>query len=418
MPDQTSRAATRLGRPEFAPVVEELARRFGNGDLPATLTLRDLPVPTRRAVADLLGADRLPGAALRLPVGRLQSALGVPSLAELRDLVAVLRGPLPDRRAERRAGAATRARLWAWLDAEVAGLRLADDSATLVGWVESLRAAGIRGGVEAYRCRLEQVLAVLRALPADGGSLAALAADRTGDPHALDHGRPVGVLVLDLLARTADVPRAEDAEAARLLWERFGVAPDALSSTVLTLGLPGAGGSPLAAWLAAATAVGEPVVLTLADLRRWPVAPLDPGEHVYVVENPSLVAEAAARGWAGRPALVCSSGRPTVAVVTLLRQLTAAGAVAYQHADFDAAGLAITGWLRQRACTVPWRMDAADYLEAVAGVAEREGRRAGEKIAGGIPPTPWDPLLALTFDRIRVPAYEEAIRSALLDAMA
>lgn len=43
------------------------------------------------------------------------------------------------------------------------------------------------------------------------------------------------------------------------------------------------------------------------------------GVTVYVVENPSLIATAASQGMNGTLAM-CSSGRPTVAVVTLLGQ--------------------------------------------------------------------------------------------------
>lgn len=43
------------------------------------------------------------------------------------------------------------------------------------------------------------------------------------------------------------------------------------------------------------------------------------GVTVYVVENPSLIATAASQGMNGT-LVMCSSGRPTVAVVTLLGQ--------------------------------------------------------------------------------------------------
>lgn len=127
------------------------------------------------------------------------------------------------------------------------------------------------------------------------------------------------------------------------MWEVAGVVPDPHSSTVLALGLPGGPDSPLARWLAEAAGARQPVVLSLANLRRWPVPPLPAGSEVFVVENPSLIAEALRAGT--RSPLVCSSGRPTVATVTLLRQLGAQGALLYQHADFDPAGLSITAWL-------------------------------------------------------------------------
>ncbi len=66
-------------------------------------------------------------------------------------------------------------------------------------------------------------------------------------------------------ARQSKPPTAEDA---RLPWEAIGVVPDPLSSTVTALGLPG-DPNPLGAWLDAARAGSEPVVVALANLRRW-----------------------------------------------------------------------------------------------------------------------------------------------------
>jgi uncharacterized protein (TIGR02679 family) len=341
-------------------VVDELARRFGTGDIPVSVTLRDLPAATRQSAADLLGADRMPLATSRLAVRKLVAALGLASVGELRDVVERLRGPLPDRRADREAARAARHELWSWLGQSAGGPELGGPEARLAWWVERQRAAGARGGVEIHRRRLALALAVLRRLPGDGMALASLANDATADPHALDHRRTIAGTVLDAVACAYERPEAQDAEAARSLWELVGVVPDPHSSTVLALGLPGDGRTPPGRWLLACAEPGEPVVLSLANLRRWPVRAVAGDGRIYAVENPSLIAEASS-GWTGPP-LVCTSGRPTVAAVTLLRQLASDGAVIYQHADFDPTGLAITGWLAQRAGSVPWRMTATDYL--------------------------------------------------------
>src|SRR5690606_18264116 len=104
--------------------------------------------------------------------------------------------------------------------------------------------------------------------------------------------------------------RATDAESVRALWESVGVVPDPLSSRVLALGLEPADDSPIARWLREMSTAGEPAILTLAQLRRWPIPSLPPDGTAIVFENPSLIAEAAAQGWDGPP-LICSSGRPT-----------------------------------------------------------------------------------------------------------
>jgi uncharacterized protein (TIGR02679 family) len=108
---------------------------------------------------------------------------------------------------------------------------------------------------------------------------------------------------------------------------------------------------------------------------------------------------------------VCSSGRPTVAVVTLLRQLGAAGAVLRQHADLDPAGLAITAWLADRAGTTPWRMRAQDLTTALAVDRPRPPLR------GTVGPTPWDPPLGPALAAAGVTVPEEDLVDELLDAM-
>lgn len=400
----------RLSRPGLEPLVDELARRFADGpDPPATLTLRGLTAEQRTALADLLGTPRLPSATIRLSLDRLRGALALTDGSQLRAAIEQLRGPLLDRRAIREAERADREALWSWLTEEVDDLELAGLQ-PLRGWAAVVRRDGARGGTARHRRRLADALAVLRALPADGVPLAALAAGVLGDPHALDRGRSVGRLVLGAVAHGLAREAPGDAESTRLVWEAVGVAPDPLSSTVLALGLRTGGDHPLAAVLAASADAVEPVVLTLAQLRRWPLEALAPTGQVYVVENPSLVAAAAGRGWAGPP-IVCSSGRPTVAVVTLLRQLGARGATLCQHADFDAAGLAITAWLAARAGTVPWRMAAADYSGALIVARQRVPLR------GVLPATTWDSALGDAIPAAGVVVYEEELRATLLEAM-
>ena len=193
----------------------------------------------------------------------------------------------------------------------------------------------------------------------------------------------------------------------RSLWESVGVVPDPLSSTVLVLGLSGEEGTPIGASLRAHAAAGEPVVLTFASLRRWPQPPLPPDASAYVVENPSLIAAAAALGWTAPP-LICSSGRPTMAVVTLIRQLAADGAMVRQHADFDPAGLGITQWLTERAGTTPWRMTCGDYERAV----DRGSGHAA--LNGPVPATPWDPDLHAAMSARGAVIDEESLRTSLL----
>lgn len=400
--------AERLGIPALARLVDALAARYAQGDDPASVTLRDLDPEGQQALADLLGEARTRGPGARLGVARVAAALGLSDPAALRGVVEQLRGPLGNRRAERAAAAAAHAAVWDGFEVLVARLALPWAAAARETWLLRLQAYGPRGGEARHRRRLEGVVAVLRRLPADGIALPVLAQEALGDPHGLDPGRTVRAFVLDALAAAGFAPAAHDAESARALWEAAGVAPDPLSSGVLALGLAPPGGDPLATFLRASAGADEPAAITLAQLRRWPVAALRAGTPVFVVENPSLLVEAARDGAAGA-IVVCSSGRPTVAVVTLLRQLTAAGAVARQHADFDHQGLAITAWLHERTGTRPWLMGADDYRRAVQAVAHD-----GIPLTLPLPPTPWDPALQQVMADVGVALHEEAVSSALL----
>ncbi len=409
-------AQRRLGTPALAPVVDELARRFAEGAPVTRITVRDLTIAQREALADLFASDRLPPARASVNLARLVAILGLAEVDDLRMAVEGLRGPLGDRRRERAASRAACAAFWEWVDDEIGRLPMAAGSGGAVGagrWLDALRRGGIRGGIDAYRRRLAQAFAVLTVLPSkEEVTLASFADDRLGNPHAIDRGTAIEGLVLEGLAHLLDQDRPRDAESARQLWERAGVAPDPLSSTVTVvgLGLGVGGGDPLAAWLRSSAESGEAAVLTLAQLRRWPVPPLGAAEVAYVVENPSLLAEAVATHWSGPP-IICSSGRPTVAVVTLIRQLVARGARCHQHADFDAAGLAITAWLGERAGTIPWQMTAASYRQAA------RAERSRIPLVLPLPATPWDPELGPTMASFGVAVYEEELRAGLLATM-
>lgn len=378
------------------PLWDELARRMSTSDRPVSVvTLRDLDVVSRQALADLLGSDRLLPPSCRVSVAKVAAALGVDD-AGLRAAVEERRGPLGNRAAERAEVRARRDELWQWFTAEAERLGAP-------GWAARVRAVGVpRADVDAHRRLLEAAVRVLERLPAEGVSLPVFARSTVGDPHGLDHGRALAALVRDALAARAGVNPPRTAEEERALWAGAGVAADALSPVVLVLGLDARCDDPVAQVLASMAGAGEPAVLTLAQLQRWPVS--SDAAEVLVVENPSVLAEAARTGRRDVP-LVCTSGWPNVAVLTLLRQLAGSGAVLRCHADFDPSGLEITRLLIERVGATPWKMNATDYACA-AGSSQTT-------IDGRVPDTPWDPPLAEEMRRRRVAVYEEDV---LVDA--
>ena len=303
------------------------------------------------------------GGVARIKLARLDARLRESRFAvSLEEALVAIDGPLGNRRAERTAAAAARDAAWARVLRHPQARR-----PELEPWLEHARK---RFGASAPE-RTGLVLGaldVLAALPADGQPLAALAASYAGgDAHALDRNRPLGRLVAAaLFALEQSTPREpSSADEWRTLWARVGVSCDELSCTALTLALRPhrlARGY-LAGRLRAAARAGRPLVLTLAELRAEP--PRLTGEVLFVCENPSIVAAAAAAFGAGCPPLLCTAGWPNTAVAFVLDAAEAAAMEILVHADGDAAGAAIAALVLRRSGARPWRT-----VDASAGIHE------------------------------------------------
>ncbi|MGH3320011.1 MAG: TIGR02679 family protein, partial [Streptosporangiaceae bacterium] len=257
---------------------------------------------------------------------------------------------------------------------------------------------------------LEDAVAVLRRLPAGGVPLSVLAARSVGDGHALDPGRPLATLVLRAAAALGDVPPPQTAEGRRTAWAAVGVLDGELTNPVLVLNLPVATGTTTGRVLAAYAAVGEPVYLSARQLVRDPPQLVVADRPIFVCENPTVVATAAARVGAGCAPVVCVSGHPGAAATVLLRRLSGAGAVLHYHGDFDWPGVTIAGGVMTRFGARPWRFGAADYR---AGLA-----RGGRALRGTPASTPWDPELARTMRTECVAVEEETVLDDLLRDLA
>lgn len=184
-----------------------------------------------------------------------------------------------------------------------------------------------------------------------------------------------------------------------------GLLRDELSSTVLTLGLPGDAGS-TGRMLSALGAAGEPAVITLRQLRQplaWHLA----GTTISVCENPVVVAEAADRLGPASGPLVCVGGQPGMAAMTLLRAAVAAGARLRYHGDFDWDGLRIANVLFGRLPWSPWRFRTADYLAAV-------GTTNGHPLDGDPITCTWDTGLSEAMAEHGSAVEEERVLADLL----
>jgi len=312
-----------------------------------------------------------------------------------------------NRPAQRAQTAAAQAALWAELEGRAAA---ADPRLSEV--VEDLRRSGLlkrlaAGDELGLGRRTLTLLANL--VERDGASvdMAVLAAEHCGDAKALNDGRPLATLVVRGDYVLAGEEPARNAAARRALWERFGVICDPLSSHVLCLNLPLEADTPLGVSAAAYAAAGEPVRLTLRQLRRFPPR-FRTKTTVYVCENPTVVSAAAeALGERCAP-LVCTDGRPAIAVSGLLERAAAQGCRIRYHGDFDWLGVEMAADAMRQYGATPWRLGAVDYRRALSTVAN------AKQLQGRPHEALWDPELATEMRHRRLVVEEESVIADLL----
>ncbi|MBI2710275.1 MAG: TIGR02679 family protein [Actinobacteria bacterium] len=455
--DRRATARAALQRPALAPLWTAARRRLernGASLAGSPLLLRNLSPEEVDAITGLLGRPRTSGAggSLRVGLDELDAVLRRSAAAcSLVDVVESAGGGLRDRQAERaRQQAARRAPYEA-----VAGHAAFDRHPALASWLAELRRSGAlhrlsaregatdesgwgagsgrrgdaRRAADAPTGLLRRALDVLAGLPSEGIGLAALAAGAAGDAHALDRGRPLATLVESALPSVVTGPGGDGAAgggaagdgregdgrevgggavAWRRRWAAVGVVCDDLSVSVLTLNLPAVGPDVVAHTLRDHAAVGEPVRLTLRQIQREPLRFESASCAVFVCENPSVIAHAAAALGPASGAVVCTAGVANSAVLAVLDALADSGFRLRVHADFDRGGLRIAASLLDRPGAEPWRFGASDYRTAVA-----EGL-ARTPLAVGVPDAAWDPALAPAMREAGVAVFEEQLLARLL----
>lgn len=373
-----------LGGSELVRLRQKLARKLlreGGG----RLSLSRVSDAERAAVERLVGRSPRQGKSLSVDLEAMSEALSRAGVAgDLRAALEALDGPLVDDRIRRE----SQSRCWTAL---IESFRERAEPLGVADWLEALQASGLlkrlaRRSEPRGQALLSQAFDVLERLPAQGMTLSTLAAACLGDAHGLDAGRPVAALVRRALARhwRGGVARVDPDE--RSIWAHAGVLMGGdITSAVLTLRLPVGPGPALDEALSRYCQQAEPSWLTLRQLLRHPPGWDCAGRDVFVCENPAVLAEAAERLGARSAPLVATWGRPGAAVLTLLEQLEAAGAVLQYHGDFDWAGIGIANALLERFAMRPWRMKAQD-LEASASLA-------GKSLVGSPVDACWDSAL-------------------------
>lgn len=284
----------------------------------------------------------------------------------------------------------------------------------------ALKMVFVKSREEAARCLQYALIALNRVKQTQTDKpirLPILAADITGDAHALDWKYPLGRLfwwgLVTIFGEPANSTIAEEEQSPSMEstvrassqaiqiregLRRGGVADDDLSSQVML-------------YAPELFDEREERVLTLRQVERL----IEDGsgrlgrircKRVYMVENPSVFAELMdddARRWSetgpfatdsGAPFIVCGNGQPTTAVIKLLDALLAGGRrTLYYAGDLDPIGLGIAQGLQARypEAFQAWRMDTSVYQRyAKRGVPLADGDRTRLKEAR----YPWDPELA------------------------
>lgn len=276
-------------------------------------------------------------------------------------------------------------------------------------WVAQLRRTGLLARAADPEAVVRQAVAVLNALHGGTapGSRVELAAHVVGDAHALDEDRVLHRVVLRGLAAARELPAPESLTDRRALWESFGVGPDTVSSTCLTLGLNSSGSDSVAMRLRAAAEAGDPVHLTRRDLRRLSGFAV-PEQPVLVCENPRVL-EAVADTRVIAVPVVCMFGEPNTVVSSVLSSLADLDATLRYHGDFDWPGIAIANRAIARFDAEPWLMGVSDYEASV--------RHDAPALEGTPVEATWDAELGPAMRAHGRCLHEETVLPALLAAL-
>jgi len=399
-----------LGGEDLSWLVARVRRRMARGEpVDAPVTLTGATSAQRSAVALLLGRRPRPGGTLTVSLAAVDEVVRRSGACTdgLAAAVTALTGEVTDR-AE---AAAELDRRW---QAAFAPLHeVIELHPELTEWLHRVRASGLvrrlAGTPESASPLLASLASVLAQLPAHGEPLGRFAARHTGEAHALDQDRPLTTLALGAARALSRLPEGHGTEWRREVWASVGVLCDEVSSTVLTLGLPGDTRTATGRALAALHEAGQPAVLTLRQLVREP--PQLASHEVFICENPVVVSAAADQLPDGRAPLICTHGQPGAAVMHLLRALASAGAQLRYHGDFDWGGLRIGNVIFGRIPAAPWRFHAADY-RAVAKPGQ------SRRLTGTPATAHWDPSLADTMRCTGLAVEEEHTVDDLLSDLA
>ncbi len=396
-----------LGDPHLSWLLDRLRRRLESGKpLTGVVVLRQPSHAQRRAAEALLGRRPGKGSALGIPLAALAEILRDAELCNgLEEAVYLLTGSVENRKL------ALEKERAAWLNLFEHAFRAPDLAPEARLWITELHDRGLLKqltgrDLDAAAKLLDQAVNLVKNLPAADKLLTEMAARFGGDSHALDRNRPLGRLVVRYAAKMGAVVDWNRAQGWREAWDAVGVVCDPLSTPALTLNLNGAGTSVTGKALALHAHAGEPYRISVRQLMRDGDALCAEaiGEQVFVCENPSVVAAAAADPATFRAPLICLEGQPKTSGRLLLQRLADLGITIRYHGDFDWPGIRIASQVFERFSATSWHFDAEAYRDAP----------AGPPLEGDPVPTPWDPELAEVMVKRGCAVHEEQVMAVLL----
>jgi uncharacterized protein (TIGR02679 family) len=277
-------------------------------------------------------------------------------------------------------------------------------------WIQDLEKSGLLlrlsgQDVENARSMLERAIEIVARLPAQGITLAELAASCEGDSHALDLGGQLSALVLRWVKRASGIETFTNADERRTAWASVGILCDELSAPLLILNLRASGNSTTARAMNIHAEQGEPYRMSTRQLLRDCPDFVDtvPNNTVFVCENPAIVASMANRLGPRSAPLISIEGQPKTAAHLLLKKLQTANMKLFYHGDFDWAGIRIGNLMLRRYDVTPWRFSLADYLSAP----------KGRRLHGISSVADWDLQLANAMMGEKRSVHEEAVMDCL-----
>jgi len=394
-----------LGGAGLAALRARLRERYARGSAVEQFTLSGLSVPERRALEGLLGLPPRHAGSLRLSAAALDQAVARAGLAaDFRAALEALDGPIEDRKALRQA------RNLAWENTFATVSHVALQQLLTITTARGLVKRLARSDPETASNLLRQAASILERVPAAGMPLARLAAEATGDAHALDEGRALGTLVLAVFGPGPDPDADAEGARPRSRWAALGVSVNELAAPALILNLPAVPDTPGGRLALQACQLGEPLHLSLRTLLRAPPRWQVSGHRIFVCENPTVVAIAADALGAGCAPLLCTEGMPAASQRTLLSQLAACGAELHYRGDFDWPGIRIGNWVVRSVGARPWRFSAEDY--------QAHASRSRRQLQGAPVAAIWDGRLEAAMSQEGRALEEESVVADLLADLA